>query len=181
MYFKGCKNIDELLKKSNSPKIFCDLDGVLVDYDKGFKELEHLSPEKFIEKYGKNAFWKALSKHPRFFRDLEWMPDGKELWNYIKQYNPIILTAPVRKSTMPKCEEDKIFWVRKHLGTDVEVIVDGNKSKYASGGDILIDDRQKNIIQWKTADGVGILHTSAVATIQKLQQLLQERKIMLRL
>ena len=167
--FKGMKNIDELLKFAKTPKIYCDLDEVLVNYNKGFEDLEQLSPGKFIEEHGKDAYWKALGSHPRFFRDLEWMPDGKELWNYIKQYNPTILTAPVRESTMPKCKEDKIAWVREHLGDDIEIIVDGNKGSHANEGDILIDDREKNIAEWETAGGVGILHTSAVDTVKKLR------------
>jgi 5'(3')-deoxyribonucleotidase len=171
MSFKGLNNLDELLKFAKSPKLFCDLDGVLANFDKGFQDLGYPPPQEFMDKYGKDAFWKILPQHPRFFRDLEWMPDGKELWSYIKQFNPTILSAPARESTMPHCKEDKIAWVKEHLG-NIEIIIDANKGKYTNDGDILIDDREKNIIQWEAANGVGILHTSAADTIKKLQQLL---------
>ena len=36
---------------------------------------------------------------------------------------------------------------------------------------ILIDDRLSNIEQWRSQGGIGILHTSAVNTIQQLKEL----------
>jgi 5'(3')-deoxyribonucleotidase len=172
MYFKNIKNIDELLKYAKTPSLWVDLDGVLVNFDKGFEDLEGCSPQEYIDEHGKEKFWKAFPKHPRFFRDLEWMPDGKELWNYIKQYNPTVLTAPPRESTMPHAKKDKETWVKKHLGEDVKVIVEANKDKYAKKDYILIDDREKNTVPWESAEGTAILHTSAKDTIEKLQKLL---------
>ena len=168
MDFRAINNINELLKYSkNSPKLWVDLDGVLVNFEKGFEDLGQGSKKDMDSK----TFWKILSTAPRFFRDLEWMPDGEELWNHIKRYNPTILTAPVRESTMPHCKEDKKTWVKEHLG-NMKIIIDSNKGNYANEGDILIDDKEENIVSWETADGVGILHTSTINTIKKLQRLL---------
>lgn len=172
MYFIGIKNIEELLKFAATPKIFVDLDGVLADFDKGFKDFAKMSPLDYQEKYGKPAFWKLLSRKEHFYRDLDWMPDGQELWNYIKQYNPTVLTAPAEESTMPYCKKDKKYWVKKHLGPNVKIIIDSNKENYADEDYILIDDREKNINQWTAAGGVGIKHTSATDTVKKLQRFL---------
>ena len=38
-------------------------------------------------------------------------------------------------------------------------------------GNVLIDDRPKNIEAWENAGGIGILHTSAKETINKLKEL----------
>lgn len=172
MNFIGKKNLNELIKYAKSPKIFVDLDGVIVNFDKGFQDLGYPPPLEYQEKYGKDAFWKIMEEHPDFFKNLEWMPDGKELWNYIKQYNPTILTAPPRKSTMPYARKDKENWVKENIGKDVKVVVDSNKSQYAKKDYILIDDREKNTVPWESAGGTAILHTSAKDTIEKLQKLL---------
>ena len=38
-------------------------------------------------------------------------------------------------------------------------------------GNVLIDDRPKNIEAWEAAGGIGIIHTSAKETIEKLKEL----------
>ena len=38
-------------------------------------------------------------------------------------------------------------------------------------GNVLIDDEPKNIEAWEDAGGIGILHTSAKETINKLKEL----------
>ena len=42
---------------------------------------------------------------------------------------------------------------------------------YAREGNVLIDDRQKNIDAWVAAGGIGIVHTSAADTIEQLKTL----------
>ena len=41
-------------------KIYCDMDGVLVDFNKRFGELSAWGPEKFIEKNGLDEFWELI-------------------------------------------------------------------------------------------------------------------------
>ena len=41
-------------------KIYCDMDGVLTDFNKRFGELSAWSPEKFTEKNGKDEFWELI-------------------------------------------------------------------------------------------------------------------------
>ena len=53
------------------------------------------------------------------------------------------------------------------------IVVDGGKEKYqyAAPNHILIDDRLVSIEPWVNAGGIGILHTSAVDTIEQLKEL----------
>ena len=174
--FINVNNLDELINKyANTPGDFIfyvDMDGVLVDFDKGFREFSKMDPLDYMEKYGKPAFWKMLQKKPRFFLNLDWMPDGEKLWDYVKQYNPIILTTPA--DSMEYCKEDKKKWVKEHLGKDIKVIFSSKKGEYADSTSILIDDRDKNIIPWKNSNGIGIKHTSANNTIKKLKEILKK-------
>jgi hypothetical protein len=45
------------------------------------------------------------------------------------------------------------------------------KQKYSGENNILIDDREDNIQQWKDKGGIGILHTSTANTIKQLKDL----------
>jgi hypothetical protein len=171
MLFRGINSLDELIKlsKEKELKIFVDLDGVLCDFDKAFEELGHGSSYDIDN----NKLWNIIrdeTKH--FWRDLDWTPDGKELWNFVKKYYPTILSSPAPAFADPDCARDKVNWVKKHLGKYVEVIIVRNKEKYVEKNAILIDDREKNISKWQENGGIGILHKSAELTIKKLGRIL---------
>ena len=156
--------------------IFCDMDGVLVDFDKGYKELTG-KHTKHADLQDKNEFWGLLNRSLEdkglteydYWVNLEWMPDGQTLWNYIKGYNPYILTAPSRD---PGSKQGKREWVERLDGMKKLYFKPApSKSEYAERNRILIDDRQDTIDKWNAAGGIGIHHTSAENTIKQLQKL----------
>ena len=180
-------NQDLEIKK---PEIFCDLDGVLVDFERGFIELssntEKLSPRAYEKKHGKNSIWKLIDKlGEEFWTGLYWMSDGRELWDYIKRYDPIILSAP---SNHPGCITGKTKWVKQNLGInddpvrkpedvtpETRFILDKLKYKYAKGPQsILIDDTDEKIESWTKAGGTGILHDDATDTVRVLDKLIEK-------
>jgi hypothetical protein len=58
-------------------KIFCDLDGVLVDFDSGVKSLFNgKSPNELAP----GLMWSRISSTPSFYANLPWTSDGKLLW-----------------------------------------------------------------------------------------------------
>jgi hypothetical protein len=149
--------------------IYCDMDSVLVDFDLGYQELTGMTSQQ-ADANGVEAFWEPLTKEgAKFWITLQWMPDGKQLWDYIKKYNPILLSAPSREESS---KLGKRVWVKRELpGVKLILKYASQKQEYASPTSILIDDRQKNIDQWEAAGGIGILHTSTPNTIKQLQQL----------
>jgi hypothetical protein len=149
--------------------IYCDMDSVLVDFDLGYQELTGMTTQQ-ADANGVEAFWDPISKAgAKFWITLQWMPDGKQLWDYIKKYNPILLSAPSREESS---KLGKRVWVKRELpGVKLILKYASQKQEYASPTSILIDDRQKNIDQWEAAGGIGILHTSTPNTIKQLQQL----------
>lgn len=161
--------LKELLEEveNNKYTIYCDLDGVLVDFEKGYEEITG----KPISSAGEGAeFWEPIHKMgEKFWADLEWMSDGKKLWKYIKPYNPIILSAPSQEESSKKGKES---WKENNL-PDVKMILTPArfKQKYAGENKILIDDMEKNTQQWRDKGGIGILHTSAADTIKQLKEL----------
>jgi hypothetical protein len=97
------------------------------------------------------------------------MPDGKTYWDYIKKYNPILLSSPSASSTS---RLGKRLWVKNNLpGTKLILARAKDKQNYACKDCILIDDRPSNIDQWRSQGGIGILHTSASDTIRQLKEL----------
>ena len=154
-------------------KLFVDMDGVLVNFVKGFSEISDdpkaKHPRKYTQKYGDDVFWKLIKSYGiDFWKDLEWMPDGKKLWKYIKNREPIILSTPA--IGFKPSYDGKKKWVGQHIGS-YEVILTDKKYKFANESSILIDDMDFNINPWVQAGGIGILHKSASDTISKLKKL----------
>jgi hypothetical protein len=148
-------------------KIYCDMDGVLVDFEKGYKDLTNKEAS-----YDTNPeeFWEPITRAgAAFWIKLQWMPDGKQLWEYIKPYSPELLSAPSREESS---KIGKFTWVKRNIpGTKLILRSAERKQEFATPNSILIDDRADNIQRWKDAGGIGILHTSAADTIQQLKDL----------
>ena len=95
----------------NPFKIYCDLDGVLVDFNYGVKSLLNSHPSKLI----KGTMWKHIARADAFYEHLPWMSDGKKLWRALKPLQPDILTGvPYPKSS----RVDKYSWCQRELGLD---------------------------------------------------------------
>jgi hypothetical protein len=152
-------------------EIYSDMDGVLTDFDKAFMEVSGgIFPSEYEKNFGKDGFWKLIdAEGADFWEKMPWMSDGKTYWDYIKEYNPILLSSPSRSSTS---RLGKRLWVKNNLpGTKLILAQAKDKQNYAQKDRILIDDRPSNIEQWRASGGVGILHTSASDTIKQLKDL----------
>ncbi len=162
------RELGQLNKKVMDYKIYCDMDGVLADFESGYEELTGIDLRGEFQK-GDN-FWDPISKAGvGFWAGLKWMPDGQELWDYLKPFNPILLSAPSREQSS---RIGKHVWVKHKIpGTKLILRYASQKQELATPESILIDDRQVNIDQWEAAGGIGILHTSTANTIQQLQKL----------
>jgi hypothetical protein len=157
--------------------IFCDMDGVLVDFDKGYEDLTG-KHTKHHDVQDKNEFWDLLNRSLEikglteydYWVNLPWMPDGKKLWNHISKYSPYVLTAP---SLDPGSKQGKREWVATELPEAKAVYFRkaSLKPEFSGKNRILIDDREDTIEGWNAKGGIGILHTSANNTIKKLKQL----------
>lgn len=149
-------------------KIYLDLDGVMADFQRGVKEILKLPANA-----SSNEIFSALSKDGKnFFLNLPKMRDADTLWKFLKGNDIKILTG-VPTTNRKEAAENKVQWVKRNLSKNVKVITTSSRSKkkYAAAESILIDDRQDNITDWKSAGGIGILHTSASRTIKELKTL----------
>jgi hypothetical protein len=184
----GVEKKDEEMREKKYV-IFCDMDGVLVDFDEGYKELTGVTTQH-ADSQGKNEFWslfrdslknKDISERS-YWANLDWMSDGKQLWDYIKEYNPYVLTAPSVNFDIPfeeryKLENNesmqgKTEWVQRLPNMrKIYFRSAARKADFAGPNKILIDDRKDTIDSWNANGGIGILHTSTANTIKQLQEL----------
>ena len=98
-----------------------------------------------------------------FWADLPWMPEGKAIWDAVKEYKPILLTSPMDQNGHRGSIKGKEKWIKRHLGLDINrrVIFSHDKYEYAKkGGEstVLIDDYDKNIRLFKEHGGIVIHH-----------------------
>ena len=166
------KIIESFLQETKEEMIiYLDLDGVITDFDKAFESLGQGTPEE-VHKRGGDSFFYALvgGAGLDFWSKMEWTPDGKLLWNFLKPYHPIILSAPINNFDSIN---GKKIWVKRNLG-NVQLILKKSKEKkeLATPNSILIDDRPSNIQSWKEHGGIGILHKNTDDTIKKLKKIL---------
>jgi hypothetical protein len=78
-------------EESNNNKyiIYCDLDGVLVDFEAGVQKLFPNHKES-INDIPSKVLWPVLAKATGFYRSLPWMPDGKLLWKTILHISKVL-------------------------------------------------------------------------------------------
>jgi hypothetical protein len=162
--------------KENIGIIYCDMDGVLVDFLAGAeKVLGHHFDAPYNDKKDKIARKAKIASHDNFWADLPPMKDFKTLWKVIDKYDAHILTAYAEWDS--SSIEGKKLWVKKHLNLPMDrfhAVKREEKQDYTKDGDkknILIDDYIKNIKEFDNADGIGIHHVSARVSLLKLREL----------
>lgn len=152
-----------------------DCDGVLAAFDERVFDLTGHQPHVLDTQH---VLWSSLTKHPNFFATLEPYTDMVNLVLTLKSYNvrQRVITGRPRKDSFPSATQDKINWVKTHLGTDMDVIVclscDKQKHMKTNTLDILVDDRIDNVHNWRLAGGVAIHHKTFADTHSQLFTLL---------
>jgi hypothetical protein len=173
--------------------LFCDLDGVLCDFNGGVKKICGKEPNEL----NIGRMWAAVARNENFFEHLEWTNDGRELWEAIQHLEPNILTGVPNNQTVKKGLQ-KATWCNRELNCGtvnhvdmaahspqrheivsgeklqdvVNVISCWGKFKYKEActlpGAILIDDRQKFQADWERAGGIFVHHVTTKYTLQQL-------------
>lgn len=151
------------------PQVFVDMDGVLADFDTGYKRVFGVQPDKAIE----NVDWEAVRRHAGFYADLPPMPDMRELWDFVSRLTPMPIVLTGVPSSVEEAPKNKRAWARRHLGGHVEVRCCLSKEKclHAKPGDILIDDWEKYRHLWIAKGGRWVTHTSAENSINQLLEM----------
>ena len=172
-----------------------DLDGVLTDFDAGFKKLSGgLDPEHYREKHGRHAESELFYQQgEKFWSELGWIYGGKELYDFaLKTFQVvrILSSAGTGKDwkRFKEVQNGKLKWIQSNL-TGMEkrnvLIVPFNtlKARHSGADRILVDDKQVNIKMWINKGGTGLLHHYSVyqSTIQHLTDLASGKPLPIKL
>ena len=149
-------------------KIYLDMDGVIADFNKRYKELYKMEPQ---EAEDKKEFYKFFDSFiaTKQFATLDLMPDAVTLLNYLSKLNipTEILSSTASEKRDADIRAQKLMWLQTHnIGFKVN-LVPGKRLKkdFSNANSILIDDTPVNIDQWRREGGVGILHTDTMSTL----------------
>jgi 5'-nucleotidase len=149
----------ELVANELSPTtVLLDMDGVLVDWDAGFRKewarfghdpskidrAKSYAMEECVDPELRDAAVAVMSQ-PGFFRDLPPMEGAvKAVEDMIERgFSVLICTSPLPCN--PTCPQDKIEWVRRHLG-HIEFRQPGDTTKRLAAQDIIVMTRDKTFV-----------------------------------
>ena len=114
--------------------VYVDMDNVLVNFKTGIEKLSQVDLELYKGRY---------DEAPHIFSKMEPMKNAIE--SYIKlcsKYDTYILSTSPWEN--PTALNDKLDWVKKHLGHHAHKRLILSHNKHLNHGDYLIDDRIKN-------------------------------------
>ena len=156
-------------------KIYLDMDGVIADFNKKYKEMFSIPPaEAEKDKKFEPFFNEFIAKES--FAKLELMPDAINLMNYLRNTGiPIeILSSTSSERRDAQIRPQKMKWLKDNQIEFPAILVQGAhlKQKYATPDSLLIDDTSKNIDEWRRAGGIGILYTDYVSCVAMLSMYL---------
>ena len=156
------------------PHVYLDMDGVLVDLERGSIKVHGAK----LGDVPKPERWDKINAIKNFWKELNWMPGAKKIWDFLKPYAPSIMSAWTKHDpNSAKGTEDRL---NTRVGSSGHVTFSlpmrQDKQRFARDGrtgapNILIDDHPKNIGEWEASGGIGIHHTSVNRTISKLKKL----------
>lgn len=165
------------------------MDGVLTDFETRFVTLlrqegpkyyskevikQVTRPKHFQKLEGDTEFWKFIDQYIglEFWSDMPWMPNGRQLWDFIEPYGPKILTSPSRDNTS---RLGKRLWVKDNIQQAPEVLFKFGDAKadFANESSILIDDKPSNLDAFASKGGIAIecKDGDVLSVINELKQL----------
>jgi len=161
-------------------KVFLDMDGVLVDFNKKVCTIFNLPypPKKydFFEEIRKkvntictDVFWELL----------DWMPDGKEILKLVETFYSkkqiYLLSCP-----MPNSDSwtGKRLWVERNMPDyeDRLIITPASKEIFAQHDILLIDDKDLNVLNFRANGGKAILVARPWNTLRKVKDPVKQLK-----
>lgn len=145
-------------------KIFLDLDGVIVDWDRGVIEwfglnathddITHWGSMYELSGMTEHDFWEDLAT-PLFWENLMFTPIAFDLLKLLTIWKPCLLTSPAMKTAGWRQN-----WIQKNLPSyfhSKRYLIGPGKQYCASPDAILIDDYEENIKLFESWGGRGLL------------------------
>ena len=162
------------MHKPKISMIYLDMDGVIADFTKRYKELYRMEPKDAEKKKQFDKFFNEFIATGQFAK-LDLMPGAMDGLTFLRKHLTIptqILSSTANEARYEDISNQKLIWLQTHGITFSANFVPGKRHKYKFAGPdkIIIDDTQSVIDQWREAGGIGILHKDWPSTLAILRQ-----------
>lgn len=148
--------------------IYLDMDDVVADWREAAEQLLKLKfPNGDQWARIPDDKWAELKRASRFYRNLPMKPGAQELVQYCRDAvsrgqadGMAFLTAIPHNNDMPWTFQDKVWWAHERF-EGIPVFFgpySHDKQVHCQPGDILIDDRTDNCMQWETRGGLAHIY-----------------------
>lgn len=153
--------------------IYLDMDGVIADFVKRYKEMYQMEPRE-AEKHKKfDHFFNNFIATGQFSK-LDLMPGAMDGITFLRKLNvpTQILSSTANEARYDDISNQKLIWLQTYGITFNAIFVPGKrfKYKYATPSSIIIDDTLSVIEDWRKAGGIGIWHKDWPSTLAILKQ-----------
>lgn len=164
-------------------KCLIDMDGVLVDFNKGI--LEQLGIDNpYTNPKNRGVFdlcdilnipYDTIFKDTEhdFWANLEWTPEGREILETLLDKfgleNCCILSSPTRNLG---CMSGKLEWINRHIPEFSRRYLFGTQKHFvAHTNSVLIDDKRSNCVSFRKEGGTAIMIRRDWNTVDKYDTL----------
>lgn len=165
--------------------IYLDMDDVVADWRAAAEDFLRLKfPHGDAYARIPDEDWARLKRNSRFYRHLPLKPAAHDLVDYC--CNAVVqgladdvrfLSAIPHNNDMPWSIQDKVWWAHEHF-PNIPVFLgpySHDKQDHCQPGDILIDDRTDNCMQWENKGGHAHIYRTWEACKPWLEKVLNEQ------
>lgn len=160
-------------------KIYLDMDGVIANFEKRYREINDMSPREAEKQKKFNHFFDEFIS-AKSFATLDLMPGARELIVFLQNLHmnraipTEILSSTANEERYDEISTQKKIWLQTHGISFKPNFVPGkkNKWKFATPDSIIIDDTESVIDDWRKAGGIAIWHKDVPTTVAQLKMYL---------
>lgn len=152
--------------------IYLDMDGVIANFEKRYKELYGIEPQQAEKKKQFGELFGNFIKTQQF-ATLEMLPQAEQLISFLESVDipTKILSSTARPDSHDEISQQKLLWLKTHGIKFDPIFVPGKslKYKYANQESLIIDDTISVIDDWRRNGGHAIWHNNVPATLAMLK------------
>lgn len=150
--------------------LYLDMDDVVADWRtavEDFLQLKFPNGDQWARL--PDHEWDKVKNNSRLYRNLPLKENASDLVNFCLKAKDrgeisdiFFLSAIPRRNDMPWAIQDKVWWAHEYFPT-IPVFLgpySADKWQRCNPGDLLIDDRESNCVEWRQAGGYAHIYSN---------------------